>query len=262
MAQVTQNIPQLHIMKKYPKELFYEGNLTLLERTKISIVGTRKPSKYSRMETLNLSNALAKAGFCIVSGGAMGIDAIAHNGAKVENTIGVLPCGIDIQYPKVNKSLLQNIAQKGLLLSQFNNGEKARPWSFVVRNELVVALGEILIVTEADLKSGTMRSVEFALEQKKEIYVLPHRLGESLATQKLLQNNQAKAIYNIEDFVFTLAKQYNLHTEKSMPPKNNFLQFCHQNPTYEEAYKKFPSEIFEAELEGKIFIKNGIVYLA
>jgi len=259
MPYLKQTIPELNSMKKYPKELFYSGNLELLARTKISIVGSRKPSKYSRMITQNLSSALVKAGFCIVSGGAMGIDATAHNGAKAENTIAILPCGIDIKYPSVNKNLLQSIETKGLLLSQFQNGEKARPWSFVVRNELVVALGEILIVAEADLKSGTMRSVEFALEQKKDIYVFSQQIGESLATQKLLENKQAKAIYAIDTFVEKLSAQYKLiQTVK----KDTFLDFCQNNPTYEETVKKFPTKVFEAELEGKIIIKNGLIYLA
>ena len=243
-------------MKSYPKELYYSGNLELLDRVKVSIVGSRKTSKYSREQTHKLSSALAKAGVCIVSGGAMGVDAVAHLGAGASNTIAVLPCGINIKYPSVNKNLLTDIQNSGLLLSQFKEDDKARPWSFVVRNELVVALGEVLVVAEAELNSGSMRSIEFALKMGKEIFVFPHRLGESDATNELLKEGKAKAIYDIDDFVSRFGTVD--ITEVNMDP---FLEFCGNNPTYEEAISKYPDKVFEAELNGDIEIRNGKVFI-
>lgn len=250
-------ISELESMKKYPENLYFSGNKNLLKSKKISIVGTRKPSKYSRETVYKLANELSKSGVCVVSGGAMGIDAIAHSGAGASNTIAVLPCGIDIKYPSVNKNLLTDIETQGLLISQFEPSQKARPWSFVVRNELVVALGDILVVAEAELNSGSMRSVEFALAMKKEIYVLPQRLGESSATNKLLADGNAQAIYDIESFVEKIAP-----LSKREIIEDEFLEFCSFNPTYEEAMKKFPSRVFEAELNGEIEVKNAIVYLS
>jgi len=90
MGLVQEYICELALMKKYPSQIFYEGNLELLKSPKISIVGTRKPSKYSRAITHKLSSTLSKHGVCVVSGGAMGIDAIAHTGAGSSNTIAVL----------------------------------------------------------------------------------------------------------------------------------------------------------------------------
>ncbi|MEA3228166.1 MAG: DNA-processing protein DprA [Campylobacterota bacterium] len=254
MNKITSNIPELENMKKYPSELFYEGDLKLLQRKKISIIGTRKPSKYSRAMIQNIASALSNAGICIVSGGAMGIDAIAHNGAGSLNTISVLPCGIDIKYPAVNKNLLTNIGANGLLISQFQYGALARPYSFVVRNEVVVALGDVLIVGEAELNSGSMRSIEFALEMGKKIYVLPHRIGESSATNKLLEDKKAEAIYDIDKFISQFS---NIVSKNS----DDFLEYCKHNPTYEEVLKKFPDRVFEAELSGEIEIKNAIVFL-
>ena len=75
--------------------------------------------------------------------------------------------GLDIRYPVINRPLIEGIENRGLILSQFNDGFRATGWSFVVRNELVVALGDLLIVTEADLKSGSMRSVEYGFENGK-----------------------------------------------------------------------------------------------
>ena len=86
-------------------------------------------------------------------------------------------------------------------MSQFTKGSPSTKYNFVLRNELVVALGDILIVTYADLNSGSMRSVEYALKMGKEIYVLSHRIGESEATNNLLSEGKAKAIYDIDVFV-------------------------------------------------------------
>lgn len=256
MNCIEKHIDELSSMKKYPSKLFYKGDLELLKRKKISIVGTRKPSKYTKQMVQLLAQKLSFNGICVVSGGAMGVDAVAHVGAKSSNTIAVLPCGINIKYPTVNKNLLTSIEQNGLLLSQFEAGFKATPWSFVVRNELVVALGDVLVVAEAELKSGSMRSVEFALKMNKEIFVLPHRLGESEATQELLEQKKAKAIYDIDGFVEYISGN-KLHV-KSM---DEFEKFCSTSPTYDEVLAKFPQRVFEAELNGEIEVRNSRVFL-
>mgnify|MGYP002630447164 CR=1 FL=1 len=243
-------------MKSYPKELYFSGNKELLNRVKISIVGSRKTSKYAREFTHKLSSALSKAGVCVVSGGAMGVDAVAHLGAGSSNTIAVLPCGIDVKYPSVNKNLLSDIEKNGLLMSQFAPAFRATPWSFVVRNELVVALGDVLVVAEAELGSGSMRSIEFALKMNKEIFVFPHRLGESGATNELLKNNQAKVIYDVDEFVSRFGV-----TTGVQKNADAFLDFCETSPTYEEALAKFPDRVFEAELSGVIEIRNAKVFL-
>ncbi len=258
MPEIQERIEALSCMKKYPQNLFFSGDMTLLEKTKISIVGTRKPSKYTREFTQKLASTLARNNICVVSGGAMGVDAVAHNGAGSANTIAVLPCGIDIKYPAVNKNLLTEIESRGLLLSQFENGFKSRPWSFVTRNELVVALGEVLVVCEADLGSGSMRSVEYALSMGKDIYVLPQRLGESEATNELLNSNRAKAIYDIDAFVALFSK---VQEEVIDFKVDEFRDYCKKNPTYDEVLLKFPDRIFEAELNAEIDVVNGIVIL-
>ena len=252
---IEEQIEALACMKKYPQTLQYSGNLDLLKRKKISIVGSRKPSQYTKMITHNLSFALSKAGCCIVSGGAMGVDAIAHNGAKSSNTIAVLPNGLNHKYPAINKNLLTFIEKDGLLLSQFDDDFKATSWSFVVRNELVVALGDILIVSEAELGSGSMRSIEFALEMGKKIYVLPHRIGESSATNRLLMDNHAEAIYDIEKFVAEISG-----IAKNDKEEDKFMAFCKTSPTYDEAMALFGEKLFEYELAGLIEIAHGRVF--
>ncbi|MCF6331120.1 MAG: DNA-protecting protein DprA [Sulfurimonas sp.] len=256
MALLDQHIKEFQDMKTYPKELFYDGNLSLLNKEKISIVGSRKPTKYSRLQTQNLSSKLSKIDVCVVSGGAMGIDAIAHKGAGSSNTISILPCGIDVRYPAVNKNLLDDIQKNGLLLSQFKNGASSRAYTFVLRNELVVALGKVLVVGEADIDSGTMRSVEFALKMRKDIYVLAQRIGESNGTNKLLSEGKAKAIYDIDEFVGSLFPHAKVNPDAV---SDEFMEFCKTNPTYDEVLAKFPTRVFEAELNGEIELVNGKV---
>ena len=253
---LERNIPELEAMKKYPKSIFYRGNLSLLERPKVSIVGARRTSSYTKQLTAALSRALSKRGVCIVSGAAMGVDTAAHIGAGADNTIAVVANGLDIKYPATNRDLIENIEEKGLMMSQFEDGVQNRAWTFVVRNEIVVALGDILVVAEADLNSGSMRSVAFALAMKKEIWVLPHRMNESLGTQALLKSGDAKQILDIEAF----ASRFGKATESSVP-KDEFFCFCQTSPTLDEAIDKYKERVYEEELGGTITIDNGIVML-
>lgn len=242
-------------MKKYPDALFYIGKTGLLKKKKIAIVGSRKPNQYAREMTYKLAQKLSQSGICVVSGGALGVDAIAHKAAGSTNTIMVAATGLDKRYPAINKNIISDIEQNGLVLSQFKAGTPSRKYNFPLRNEVVVALGNILIVTYADFNSGTMRSVEYALRMGKEVYVLAHRIGESEATNDLLLQGKAKAIYDLDAFVAKFAD-----SEIEEPVLDEFLLYCQSNPTYEEALKKYPSKIFEAELSGMIEIKNAKVY--
>lgn len=248
------HIDELDLMKKYPKEIFYKGNIELLKRRKVSIVGTRKPNQYTQQFTHLLSKGLSSNNITIVSGAAMGVDAIAHNGASTSNTIAVAGTGLDIRYPAVNKNLIIDIENNGLVLSQFENNQTATRYTFPLRNEVVVALGEILIVTQADLNSGTMRSVEYALKMNKQIYVLPHRLNESEGTNRLLQEGKAKAIYNIDKFIEDF-----VGCKNEIKSKDNFIEYCKTNPTYDEAMELYSAEVFEYELLEKIQVQDGSI---
>jgi DNA processing protein len=252
--ELTFNIPELNNMKKYPKELFYIGNTKLLKKKKISIIGTRRPNSYTKEFTHKLASKLSSLDICIVSGAAMGVDAISHLAAKAENTIAVVANGLDIRYPSVNKNLISNIEEKGLIISAYKEGEKPRNYTFVLRNEIVVALGDILIVTEADLNSGSLTSVKYAIKMKKKIYTLPHRINESLGTQELVKKGLLEPIYDLDEFIskFSSSKKLEKTTDE-------LLLFCQSNPSYEEAVLKFGNRVFEYELEGKIEIKNAKV---
>jgi len=255
IQEIQFHIDELDFMKKYPKELFYKGNLKLLKQKKVSIVGSRAPNQYAKTLIHSISSKLAKNGIVIVSGGAIGIDTVAHRAAGVQNTIMVAGTGLDKRYPVINKKMIENIEQNGLLLSQFKEGISSQRYNFPLRNELVVALGEVLVVAYADENSGTMRSVEYAKKMGKEVYVLPHRLGESDATNELLKNKEAKAIFDIDWFVSGFGSVCKQNS-------NEFLEYCKKNPTYEDVITKYKNKVFEYELNGQIEVINGMVVVS
>jgi len=223
-------------------KFFYKGDISLLEKPKIAIVGTRKPNQYSKNITSKLSSLLSQK-YVIVSGGAMGIDAVAHSNAK--QTIMVSPCGLDIIYPKINKNLIENIAQNHLIISEYENGYTPKKYSFIQRNRIVVGLSEFLIIIEADENSGSMRSYEIAKKLNKKIYVIPHRIGESKGTNYLANTNQAKIIWDIEKFVEKLG----------ISEKNDILNF-------NDALRIYGDKLYEMELEGIVKIENGKVFIS
>ncbi len=252
IKEISVDIEQFSSLKKPPKKLYGVGNSSLFKSKMVSIVGTRRPMSYTKEQTLKLSQAFSSIGYTVVSGAAMGVDAIAHRGA-LPNTISVMANSLDLYYPKVNQKLIEDIYAKGLAISEYPASTKATKYSFVIRNRLVVALGEVLIITEADLDSGTIRSAEIAKELGRDIYVLPHRLDQSLGTQKLLEEGDAKLITDINKFVTKFGKV----KEDSFDEDQAFFQ---KSPTLEVALERYGDKLYEYELEGKIEIKNLKVY--
>jgi DNA processing protein len=257
---INSNIKRLEILpdrlkqlKKPVEKLYFRGNRALLKEKKISIVGSRKMLAYTKQMVASLSMKLSQNNIVIVSGGAMGVDAIAHK-AAYPNTIAVMANGLDIVYPQVNKEIINNIYTNALALSEYEKGVRATRYSFVVRNRIVVGLSDIVIIAQADLNSGTMQSAKIAIEEGKEIYVLPHRMGESEGTDWLIQNHKAKVIYDIDTFVHKL-------TGESIRYDDPFLAYCAKTPSYDEAVAYDSAKVFEYELLGKIKVEEGRVYL-
>jgi DNA processing protein len=220
---------------------YYKGDISLLELPKIAILGTRRPSRYSKEVTAQLSKILSKK-YVIVSGGAMGVDAIAHKNAS--KTIMVSPAGIDIYYPKVNSSLIKEIAKNHLLITKYKEGFMPRPYTFLERNQIIVDISEFLIIVEADENSGSYRSFEIAKKSGKKIYSVPHRIGESLATNRLAEEGEIELIFDIEKFANGLGIKKN---------SGKIID-------YNEAFRIYGEKLYEMELFGEIEVKEGKVY--
>lgn len=155
--------------------LFAWGRRELLSRKKVAIVGTRGASTYGKAAAHKFAEALAQEGVCIVSGGALGIDAAAHHAALdlPGGTLAVLASGLDVAYPAVHRSLFKNIRERGLLLSAFGFGMMPRKGSFLERNAIVAALADAVLVIEAPESSGSISTARAATDFGRQVFVLP-----------------------------------------------------------------------------------------
>ncbi|MFP4332140.1 MAG: DNA-processing protein DprA [Campylobacterales bacterium] len=248
MIRRTREFPQsLKEIDKPPKELYYRGDISLLDRKKVSIVGTRAPNPYTKTIVKELSYKLSIAGVTVVSGGALGVDIIAHE-AAYPNTIAIFANSLDSIYPKTNAKLIEKIYQNALALSESEENPTPKKYEFTKRNRIVTALGEVVIIAQADLKSGSLVSAALAKAQGKEIFVLPHRLKESEGTRELVKKGEATYIEDIDEFV-------NRFGELQVDKKKSELDGL----KVEDAYKIYKERLFELELEGAISIENGRV---
>lgn len=248
---LLETIPkELRSIPNAPEKLYAVGERSLLEGRKVAVIGTRRPSAYTKGATYRIAKALADAGGVVVSGAAMGVDAIAHKGAG-NRTIAVMGNSLDILYPRINRALIETIYQDALALSEYEVGYEARPYSFVLRNRIVVGLSEAVVITQADLKSGSMTSAKLAREMGRPIYVLPHRLDESEGTNRLLEEGAATAIYDVDAFVGSLG------LAPATGAEDTLLAYVAKHPDYHEAVARFGETIDEYELDGKIRIQNN-----
>jgi DNA processing protein len=171
---------------------------------RIGIVGARKASAYGLARARNLASELAERGCVVVSGMAEGIDASAHHGALEAGgrSIGVLGCGLDIVYPRVNASLYQRMRAAGTLLSEYPPGSPPRREYFPARNRIISALSDALIVVEGRLRSGAMITADFSLELGRDVMAVPGRSGDPLAEAPLSLIKDGARIVETADDVF------------------------------------------------------------
>lgn len=159
-----------------PAILFYQGNLHCVNNQSLAMVGSRAASYSGQKTARKIAGELSRNGVTIVSGLACGIDAASHEGCidGGSPTIAVTACGLDIVYPKDNIRLRDKILEKdGLIITEYAPGEKPIGWHFPFRNRIIAGIGQALILIEARIRSGSMTSVQHALEQGKDVFVYP-----------------------------------------------------------------------------------------
>ena len=175
-----------------PKKVYYIGSLPQQRSAVVAIVGTRKPTTYGKEVTFKIAYDLAKKGVIIVSGLALGVDAIAHKAALEAGgtTIAVLANGLDSIYPATNQQLAAAILKSGgAIISEYPPGTPARDFQFLARNRIVSGLADAVIVTEAASRSGTLATVAHALDQNKEVFAVPGNITSpmSVGPNRLIQ---------------------------------------------------------------------------
>ncbi len=166
-----------------PLWMNWYGNPQVLKQPMVALVGSRNPTPYAREWTWQCAHDLAKAGVCVVSGLALGIDGAAHDGALAAggSTVAVLGCGIDVVYPKRHRRLYQRIAESGLILSELPPGTAPLPAFFPGRNRIVSGLSQIVVVAEAAEKSGSLITARLAASQGRDVMALPGAVTNPLA---------------------------------------------------------------------------------
>ncbi len=181
----------LREIKNKPKKLYYVGNLEVLNQRCVSLVGSRTANGYGKSVAEQLASKLAMRGVTVVSGLAKGIDTCAHRGALKAggNTAAVLGCGLDVCYPPENRNLMKEIAEKGLLITEYDLGTKAERYHFPNRNRIISGLSEITVVVQARNRSGSLITAELAAEQGREVMAVPGNIDSqhNLGTNKLIR---------------------------------------------------------------------------
>lgn len=202
-----------------PAFLYLEGALEVLSLPKVGIVGARKCTVYGRESAFNFAYDLSSQGICIVSGGAIGIDTAAHSGAlnsKTTPTLAVMGTGLLHPYPNQNKSLFMDILnQGGALLSEYPLSTTPRPHLFPPRNRLISGLSLGVLVAEASVKSGSLISASYALQQNREVFALPARVSDlqSSGCHQLIRQG-AILVRNSDDILSECLPAY-LESKKS-----------------------------------------------
>ena len=167
----------------FPYGLYYKGNLPKENIPTVAIIGARDCSNYGREIAKMFGYEFSKLGVQVISGMARGIDSYGHVGSISAggSTYAILGCGVDICYPKENINLYMDILENGGIISEYSPGTNPLAYQFPMRNRIISALADVIIVVEAREKSGSLITVDQALEQNKEVMVVPGRIGDRLS---------------------------------------------------------------------------------
>ncbi len=232
----------LAVSEPAPPILWVMGVSSLLERPALSIVGARNASAAGQRFARSLAHDLGDAGFVIASGLARGIDGAAHQGALETGTIAVLAGGIDDIYPPEHRALYEDIARRGLLVSENAPGRKAQARDFPRRNRIIAGLSVGVVVVEAELKSGSLITARLAAEMGREVFAVPGSPLDprSRGVNELLRQG-AILCEGLEDIARELARQ-----KPIAEPERDLFD---EGPLDEEALAKISDQLRHRLLE-------------
>jgi len=268
---------KLRNLEDAPTVLFYEGNINKLnENLSIAVVGSRKCTNYGINATKLITKELSVNNIIIVSGLAKGIDTYAHS-TCVSNggyTCGVLGCGIDVIYPKENKALYKAVASTGCIISEYPPGTMPYNFNFPERNRIISALSDVILVVEAGYKSGSLITASRALDQGKDVIVVPGSVfsEQSRGTNKLIKDG-AYVFTAMED-IFDLIgiKNRSVGTNNSInisPKEERIFSILSSDPIHIDDIiritnvdiKQLYEVLFELQLKNAIMCLAGNYYV-
>jgi len=252
------NYPQ-RLLQCYdpPTLLFYRGKASLNAGRIVAIVGTRNKTEYGKQQTEKLVEELAKHGIMVVSGLALGIDAIAHK-ASVKNkvpTIGVVAHGLDSMYPPDHTALAKEMVREGGgILTEFRRETKPDKHNFPIRNRIVAGMCDALVVIETDIKGGSMITAELAYGYNKDVFAIPGKNTDrkSAGCNHLIKQNKAMLLTDAHHLLDTLG-WVNTKPDKKKKQKELFIQLTEQ----EEKIVKVLQEKGSLHID-ELHIKSGL----
>ncbi len=248
-----ENIKTLHFQDKAypfllkqcidsPVLLFTSGNYKLKDRKIISIVGTRKVTKYGSEFCESLIEALQPYDPVIVSGFAYGTDITSHRAAIKNNlcTVGCLAHGLNQIYPKSHKRYMSEVESNGGFFTDFTSTDKFVPQNFLRRNRIIAGLAEATIVIESAIKGGSMVTAEMAHAADREVFAVPGRTTDALSAgcNFLIKNHQAHILTSVDDIITNLNWDQQKKTEKA-PQLNLFENLSQKEEKIYQPLKEF-----------------------
>jgi len=225
--------PLLREIPEPPAQLYFLGELTDFQKPHLAIVGTRKATANGCLIAQQLARELSEAGCVIVSGLALGIDTASHQGTVVAQgrTLAVLGNGLPEIYPRHNKNLAEKILELGgAVISEYPVGEPAYPDNFLKRNRIISGLCLATIVVEAPERSGSLATAHLALEQNREVFVVPGPINHPnyIGSHRLLREG-ARLITSAQDILEDLNLKIPDPKEKISPEEKSILEIFPKN---------------------------------
>jgi len=221
----------------FPPVLFVRGMIKSDDEISIGVVGTRGATVYGKSIAERFAGDFARSGITVVSGMARGVDTMAHIGALKNKgrTIAVLGCGIDRCYPPENRRLMEGIIENGAVISEFNIGTPPLAHNFPKRNRIVSGLSKAILAIEAKEKSGVMNTVNWALDQNKEVFAIPGNIYSktSSGTNRLIKDG-ATPVTTVDEILNSLGIKY---TRKEIEAKKIAL-----NETEKKVWDRLSNE--------------------
>jgi DNA processing protein len=262
-----------------PPVLYVKGKMEREDARAVALVGSRKATVYGKLMAQKLAAGLVRAGITIVSGMARGIDTTSHRTALDQGgrTVAVLGCGVDVVYPPENRALMQQIAKRGAVISEFPMGTKPLAGHFPTRNRIISGLSLGVVAVEASEASGVFSTAKWAADQGRDVFAVPGNVSSRMSSgTNILIKHGAKLTTDVADILEELNIEPAAPTPKILPALSNeertVLQILNSTPQYVDYIREKANlpvsrtlsvllslEIKELvfQLPGKLFVKKG-----